>query len=205
MRLCSSLLTCLCSDDTTEPNTSTFLAEMLSASHLLAASSSTTLTLIDELGRGTSPRDGLGIAFAISESLLATGGITFLATHFEELAAGLERLYPNVTALEMEAQLIKHGNGASGLQFSYKVKDGKVDLKQYGLALAAHMGLPSTLMQLAYQYAEKVSMYFEAGVLTRVCVAETEANNETNERRQLSRVYAYIDSGIYASWSTDMG
>ena len=43
------------------------------------------LTIIDELGRGTSSRDGLAIALAISEALIQSDSIVWFATHFQEL------------------------------------------------------------------------------------------------------------------------
>lgn len=43
------------------------------------------LAIFDELGRGTSSRDGLAIALSISEALIETGAIIWFATHFREL------------------------------------------------------------------------------------------------------------------------
>lgn len=44
-----------------------------------------TLAIVDELGRGTSSRDGLAIAVAISEALLRSGSTVWFATHFHQL------------------------------------------------------------------------------------------------------------------------
>jgi DNA mismatch repair protein MSH4 len=43
------------------------------------------LVIIDELGRGTATKEGLGIALAMSEDLIKTGCRVFFATHFTEL------------------------------------------------------------------------------------------------------------------------
>ncbi len=43
------------------------------------------LVIIDELGRGTSSRDGLAIALSIAEALVESKALVFFATHFREL------------------------------------------------------------------------------------------------------------------------
>ena len=55
----------------------------------------TSLVIIDELGRGTSIDEGMGFCFAMSERLLATKAMTFLATHFLPIT-NLQAIYPNV-------------------------------------------------------------------------------------------------------------
>lgn len=43
------------------------------------------LVIIDELGRGTSSRDGLAIALSIAEALVESKALVFFVTHFREL------------------------------------------------------------------------------------------------------------------------
>jgi len=43
------------------------------------------LAIIDELGRGTSSRDGLSIALSIVEALVESRALIWFATHFREL------------------------------------------------------------------------------------------------------------------------
>lgn len=41
--------------------------------------------IIDELGRGTSTRDGLAIALSIAEALVVSQAFVWFTTHFGEL------------------------------------------------------------------------------------------------------------------------
>jgi DNA mismatch repair protein MSH4 len=64
------LLTRLSNDDDMEKNLSTFANEMASCAMILGLASSKSLCLIDELGRATSPKEGVGISHAIAEELI---------------------------------------------------------------------------------------------------------------------------------------
>lgn len=64
------------------------------------------LVLMDELGRSTSTLDGISIAFAILERLVATPGVfVFFTTHFLGLAA-LEKVHPIVKVFHLGTVLV---------------------------------------------------------------------------------------------------
>jgi DNA mismatch repair protein MSH4 len=60
----------LSNDDDLEKNLSTFSIEMASSAMILGLATADSLVIIDELGRGTSPSEGVGISHAIAESLI---------------------------------------------------------------------------------------------------------------------------------------
>jgi DNA mismatch repair protein MSH4 len=49
------------------------------------------MAIIDELGRGTSTRDGLAIALSIAEALVESRAMVWFATHFRELGMKEQR------------------------------------------------------------------------------------------------------------------
>lgn len=65
---------------------------------------SRSLILIDELGRGTSNEDGVGIAWAVTEALLASNAHALVVTHYHELAE-MASLYAgaNVACMQVDA------------------------------------------------------------------------------------------------------
>jgi len=76
----------LSNDDNIETNSSTFLLEMKEMAFCLQNVTNSSLVVIDELGRGTSTQDGVGITFAICEKLLKTKARSpILVTFWDEL------------------------------------------------------------------------------------------------------------------------
>lgn len=62
--------------------------------HILDHAGPSSLVVIDELGRATSTTDGVAIAWAVSEELIANRVPTLFATHFEQLME-LPAMYPS--------------------------------------------------------------------------------------------------------------
>ncbi|KIJ45044.1 hypothetical protein M422DRAFT_167040 [Sphaerobolus stellatus SS14] len=150
-RLHDALLTRLSNDDDMERSLSTFANEMSSSAMILSLATSRSLVLIDELGRGTSPREGVGISHAIAEELIRTKTFVFFATHYNELSTTLSR-YPPVVNLRLSVQNIR--NSSFNIVFKYKIIDGALEeIDHYGLKLAKLADLPPQLLTVA----EKIS------------------------------------------------
>lgn len=124
---------------------STFMVEMQEASSIVRRASSSSLVLIDEIGRGTATSDGLALATSIAEWLLERNHCrTVFATHFHELTelpASLAGSFCiSVGVLEQENELI----------FTHRIEEGP-SLRSYGIEVAKLAGLPDKLVTRAAQ------------------------------------------------------
>lgn len=101
---------------------------MRASAGILALADPTTLVLVDELGRGTSPHEGLSFAAAILERLLDTKAAVFCATHFMELLSTFE-YHPHVALQHLAVQTSPNPGrrSAQELAFRYKVCSGTLD------------------------------------------------------------------------------
>ncbi|THH14058.1 hypothetical protein EW146_g6239 [Bondarzewia mesenterica] len=134
-RIHRSLLTRLSNDDDMEKNLSTFANEMSSTAMILGLADSNSLVLIDELGRGTSPREGAGISHAIAEALISMKCFVFFATHFQELSITLSR-QPSVV----------------------KIVDGALEnMDHYGIEIARLADLPNDALSEARSVAVRLA------------------------------------------------
>ena len=123
---------------------STFMVEMTETARILNQATSASLVILDEIGRGTSTRDGLALAEAIAEALRdLKGGAprTLFATHYFEMTkladdARVQNLHVEVQ--EWEEQL----------HFLHRVAPGPAD-RSYGIQVARLAGLPRRVIQRA--------------------------------------------------------
>ncbi len=117
---------------------STFLVEMHEAASILNNSTSKSLILLDEIGRGTSTYDGISIAWAMTEYLHENPNIrarTLFATHYHELNA-LADLYERIKNFRVEVREFN-----DKVIFLRKITEGTAD-HSYGIQVAQMAGLP---------------------------------------------------------------
>lgn len=126
---------------------STFMSEMLEVSNLLSNSSRSSLIIIDELGRGTSTNEGLGIAWAVAEELANRGTFTIFATHFHELT---EINHPAIENYKTDVSFQE-----DNLQMLYRVLPGAMDAS-YGIEISRLAGLPDSVILAAESMKEEL-------------------------------------------------
>jgi DNA mismatch repair protein MutS len=120
---------------------STFLVEMSETAHILRTATERSLVIMDEIGRGTSTRDGLAIAWAVCLTILTrVCARTLFATHFHELTAlGHEK----VANFSMDVR-----DSGGEIVFLKRVRPGPSS-NSYGIHVARLAGIPSDTLQMA--------------------------------------------------------
>jgi DNA mismatch repair protein MSH4 len=131
--------------DNLNANVSTFAAEMREMAFILRHVESRAMVLVDELGRGTSTTDGLAIAVALAEALLASNSLVWFVTHFHDLARILSERN-GVINLHLAADITAD---ASKMTMLYQIAEGPVPDRLYGLALAKLVDLPHDVLEVA--------------------------------------------------------
>lgn len=124
---------------------STFMVEMNEVAYILDNATQNSLVILDEIGRGTSTYDGLGIAWAVVEYMADAkkcGAKTMFATHYHELTQ-LEDKIPNVKNYCIAVK--KHGGSISFLR---KIIRGGAD-ESYGVDVAALAGVKKSVVNRA--------------------------------------------------------
>ena len=131
---------------------STFMVEMMEMANILRFATSSSLLILDEIGRGTSTFDGMAIARAVLEYCAdrrRLGAKTMFATHYHELSAlegeiGGVRNY-NITAKKQGGKLV----------FLRKIVRGAAD-DSYGIEVAKLAGLPEGVISKAKGYLKEL-------------------------------------------------
>lgn len=129
---------------------STFMVEMVEAANILNNATSSSLVILDEIGRGTSTYDGLSLAWAITEYLHDQVGCrAFFATHYHELT----RLADSLNGVRNCNVLVQEGT--DDIVFLHKIGPGCAG-KSYGIHVARLAGVPQEVLARAAQVLEEL-------------------------------------------------
>jgi DNA mismatch repair protein MutS len=131
---------------------STFMVEMNETANILNNATSRSLVILDEIGRGTSTFDGLAIAWAVAEELVAKEGKgvkTLFATHYHEL-----------TELALTRKRVQNYNIAvrewnDTIIFLHKLLQGGTN-RSYGIQVAALAGVPASVVNRATEILRNI-------------------------------------------------
>lgn len=129
-------------------NLSTFSSHLLGIKEITETATKNSLVIIDEVGEGTSPKDGEAIGVAILKYFERVGCFTLLTSHFDGMkiyAAGDEKTLTgamefNNNTLKPTYRLLLHTTG-----------------KSYGILLARQMGLSQEIIDDAVAFEKERS------------------------------------------------
>lgn len=133
---------------------STFMVEMIETSNILKNATPRSLAIVDEIGRGTSGKEGLAIAYATLMSLLTKNKCrTLFATHYGlELKNLLHVNGVNQSNIRfMKTKVVEHQdkNGKfSSILFDYSLEEGISD-RSYAFEVARLAGFPHHALEHA--------------------------------------------------------
>ncbi|KIJ45479.1 hypothetical protein M422DRAFT_59702 [Sphaerobolus stellatus SS14] len=132
---------------------STFMVEMLETAEILKNATPQSLVIMDEVGRGTTVKDGLAIAFATVHHLYNVNRSRALfATHFHEVVDllgynedhGYRGHFPNMGFYCTDIHETEDGHFA----YSHRLREG-VNRDSHGMKVAQLAGLPLSAIHMA--------------------------------------------------------
>lgn len=127
-----------------ESNLSTFSAHIRNVLEILKCVDKECLVVMDELGSGTDPAEGMGIAIAILEELRKSGALFLVTTHYPEVKEYAGK-HPEVVNARM-------GFDRESLRPLYRLEIGKSG-ESCALYIAKRLGVPAGMLAVAAKEA----------------------------------------------------
>ncbi|CAA3706939.1 DNA mismatch repair protein MutS [Candidatus Portiera aleyrodidarum] len=123
---------------------STFMIEMQETANILNTATFKSLVLLDEIGRGTNPTEGISIAWSCLEKLIQIKALTLFSTHYFSLTK-IEKKFKQIKNIHFNA-LIKHNK----ITYSYKINQGATN-NSYSLTVASLANIPNFIIKKSTQ------------------------------------------------------
>lgn len=172
-------------------NLSTFSAHITNVLEVLGEANKDSFVIMDELGSGTDPTEGMGIAIAILEELRKSGAIFLVTTHYPEVkeyAAKAEDIVNARMAFDKET-----------LSPTYQMVIGEAG-ESCAFYIADRLGMPSEMLKVAIRAAygqEAVESYKfqkpESNIVKRSTAGISKSGKSKNNT-DLSTKYKIGDS-----------
>jgi len=159
IRLCDRIFTRIGVEDDMEANSSTFFTEMKETNFILENCTERCLIFMDELGRGTSHRSGLSLAWSVCEFLALSrpNAHVFSATHYTQLTS-LTKLYPiRIKNVHLQIETDSDPSDSKIQTTRHVVENGAMtNAKDYGIRTAIECGFPERTIEIARRVRDEV-------------------------------------------------
>lgn len=160
-RVCDAILSRLDFGDSVGARASSFVVELEDCADIIDRLCRRALILCDELGRGTHFVDGVGVAWAVCEKILAArdgvGAVTAFTTHFPSLSLLAARHPDRVDLVQLDVAVHHDASAARGVSTTlvprYTISPGHCSAQRYGIAMARQAGLPASVVDAAERHA----------------------------------------------------
>lgn len=179
-----------------QPGESAFEEKRIDNQASVSPNSSSTLVLIDELGRSTSTLDGFAISYAVAEYLSSCANVlTLFTTHFLGLGA-MANINPVINAFHLETvQSSENSTYSTGTEdgtsrkFTFTVQSGMLTETSYGIDTARLAGFPHNVAVRARELLSAMPVRSIANVsdFTRANIAPSD-----RDKRQLQRAISLV-------------
>lgn len=186
-------------------NLSTFSAHITNIIGILAEATHESLVLLDELGSGTDPAEGMGLAVAILEELRMIGCLFVATSHYPQIKA-----YAATTPGLTNARMAFDRESLAPL---YRLEMGEAG-ESCALYIAKRLGLPQHMLdrvaQAAYEgehtgEAEQTKKRAATRVQKYIPRDDTPKASEKYQRGDSVRVFPQKEIGIVYQTADDMG
>ncbi len=129
-----------------EDNFSTFSAHITNVLNILDKVDENSLVIMDELGSGTDPTEGMGIAISIIKKLKESGSLFLVATHYPEVKTYADK-YKEIRNARMtfDRESLKH---------TYQLVIGEAG-ESCAFYIAERLGMPKDMLMTAERAAYK--------------------------------------------------
>ena len=172
-------------------NLSTFSAHIKNVLEIVASVNKESLVIMDELGSGTDPTEGMGIAISILEELRKSGCLFLATTHYPEVKEYASRTEDVINArMEFDRESLKP---------TYQLKMGEAG-ESCAFYIAEKLGMPARMLKTAvcasYGKEAAAAYQFQEQTLTQYKVKQSQVKKRKPVRTSanLSKTYQIGDS-----------
>ncbi|XP_050802111.1 DNA mismatch repair protein Msh3 [Gopherus flavomarginatus] len=176
---------------------STFMEELTDTAEIIRKATSSSLVILDELGRGTSTHDGIAIAYATLEHFIRdVESLTLFVTHYPSVC-DLEKIYPEQVGNYHMAFLVNEEESEQQkgsedeenpefITFLYQITRG-VAARSYGLNVAKLADVPEEILKKAAHKSKEL---------------EGLVNMKRKRLKSFARIWNINDSQELQEWSS---